>query len=102
LDNVQCVGTETRLIDCPANGLGSHNCDHDEDAGVRCPVSSGCIQGLIRLQGGSTATEGRVEICNNMVWGTVCDNSWDSTDARVVCTQLRLPSSSEFTDGMFL
>ena len=36
LDNVQCVGTETRLIDCPANPLGSHNCDHTEDAGVRC------------------------------------------------------------------
>jgi len=37
LDNVNCVGTETRLIDCPANALGSHNCAHFEDAGVRCP-----------------------------------------------------------------
>ena len=36
LDNVQCVGTETRLIDCPANAIGSHNCVHSEDAGVRC------------------------------------------------------------------
>ena len=36
LDNVQCRGTETRLIDCPANALGSHNCGHIEDAGVRC------------------------------------------------------------------
>ncbi len=36
LDNVQCRGTETRLIDCPANPLGSHNCVHSEDAGVRC------------------------------------------------------------------
>ena len=36
LDNVQCRGTETRLIDCPANALGSHNCVHAEDAGVRC------------------------------------------------------------------
>ncbi len=38
LDNVQCRGTETRLIDCPANALGSHNCAHVEDAGVRCPT----------------------------------------------------------------
>ena len=36
LDNVQCVGTESRLIDCPANAIGSHNCQHSEDAGVRC------------------------------------------------------------------
>ncbi len=37
LDNVQCRGTETRLIDCPRNALGSHNCVHAEDAGVNCP-----------------------------------------------------------------
>ena len=36
LDNVQCRGTETRLIDCPASPLGSHNCRHTDDAGVRC------------------------------------------------------------------
>ena len=36
LDNVACTGSETRLIDCPANPLGSHNCAHSEDAGVRC------------------------------------------------------------------
>ena len=36
LDNVQCIGTETRLIDCPANALGNHNCVHAEDAGVVC------------------------------------------------------------------
>ena len=36
LDNVACRGTETRLIDCPSNGIGVHNCAHFEDAGVRC------------------------------------------------------------------
>ena len=36
LDNVNCRGSETRLIDCPANPLGIHNCVHSEDAGVRC------------------------------------------------------------------
>ena len=36
LDNVQCRGTEARLIDCPRNALGSHNCGHDDDAGVWC------------------------------------------------------------------
>ena len=38
LDNVQCTGRENRLIDCRANPLGTHNCNHGEDAGVRCPA----------------------------------------------------------------
>ena len=36
LDNVNCVGTEARLANCRANPIGSHNCGHHEDAGVRC------------------------------------------------------------------
>ena len=36
LDNVSCRGNETRLIDCPSNPVGIHNCAHSEDAGVRC------------------------------------------------------------------
>ena len=36
LDNLQCTGRESRLIDCPHHGLGNHDCSHSEDAGVRC------------------------------------------------------------------
>ena len=36
LDNVHCTGRESRLIDCPHNGVSTHNCVHSEDAGVRC------------------------------------------------------------------
>lgn len=39
LDNVQCNGTETRLIDCPANPLTIHNCAHSEDASVSCDLT---------------------------------------------------------------
>ena len=85
LDNVNCVGNETRLIDCPANPLGSHDCGHFEDAGVRCTANTTCTQGAIRLQRGAF---GPLEICNNNVWGTVCSDLWDTVDAQVACRQL--------------
>ena len=56
---------------------------------------SNCTDGDVRLIGGRVDYEGRVEICNNNAWGTVCLGAsrstiytWDTTDARVVCRQL--------------
>ena len=46
--------------------------------------------GEIRLQGGTEELEGRVEICLENEWTTVCDQMWDDTDASVVCRQLKL------------
>lgn len=38
LDDVMCSGSESRLIECPANPVGVHNCRHIEDAGVQCEL----------------------------------------------------------------
>lgn len=50
---------------------------------------SGCTTGDLRLAGsGFYSNQGRVELCNNNLWGTVCDDFWSTADALVVCRQL--------------
>ncbi|ORU90494.1 MAG: hypothetical protein A6F71_05880 [Cycloclasticus sp. symbiont of Poecilosclerida sp. M] len=45
----------------------------------------------MRLVGGSNPLEGRVEVCINRAWGTICDNGFSSEDATVICNQLNIP-----------
>ncbi|NWR31940.1 NETR protein, partial [Tachuris rubrigastra] len=108
LDEVQCSGNELSLDQCKKSDWGQQNCDHIEDAGVSCDpftgtdlqlcqsdvvghtsiLGAGSAEGTVRLAGGRSPSEGRVEVYYNGDWGTVCDDGWTDVGAQVVCRQL--------------
>ena len=51
-----------------------------------------CRQGEIRLVNGTNNREGRVEVCIDGRWGTVCRRGWEQEDTNFVCTELGFPS----------
>lgn len=61
-------------------------------------TESNCTEGDVRLIGGDSEYEGRVEVCVNKAWGTVCAYSaWSYNDAKVVCNQI-----GALTLGMYI
>ena len=60
-------------------------------------VYADCTDGDIRLMDGTNELNGRVEICINNVWGTVCDSGFDSREAQVICKQLNYSSEGVYT-----
>ena len=116
--DLNCTGVENSIWNCSYNGLFSYNCPSRHDASLKCQGSSiytmsiiyllgtvdinttmaNCEDGDVRLVGGSTQYEGRVEVCINQAWGTVCSSKfsswgskyyyWETPDSNVVCRQL--------------
>lgn len=134
MDNLYCTGNEGRLEECQFDGWGIHDCTSGESAGVVClagdsttkppikpntalevvgdaPKAKTKIRLLtdsditIRLAGGRTELEGRVEVkIADHGWGLLCGDGWGMLESMVVCRQLGLgyaqsPVQSSFFGG---
>ena len=76
-------------------------------AGLDSTVQASCKDGDVRLLDGYNPLEGRVEVCYNKAWGTICDTRFSTSDATVVCRQLgyrfngtQVLPVSEFSQGI--
>ena len=70
-------------------------CTHNQTSSSVNATGEICSYGDVRLVGGSDKYEGRVEVCINDQWGTVCSDQWSSNDGVVVCNQLGFQTSGE-------
>ncbi|XP_022624421.1 deleted in malignant brain tumors 1 protein-like [Seriola dumerili] len=81
LDDVQCTGLETSLLNCPHKPFGENNCGHGEDAGVVCSEH-------VRVVNGSNRCNGRVEVYFDGHWKRACNSDWGKEEADVVCREI--------------
>eukprot|EP00731_Ephydatia_muelleri_P017284 Em0010g382a len=91
---LNCTDKSTKLSDCTSSVgfMQSPDCNSGV-AWVNCFSNSNlqpapCQDGSVRLRNGYLDSEGRVEICVNRAWGTVCGFGFGQADASVVCRQL--------------
>ncbi|KAL5468939.1 hypothetical protein EMCRGX_G030099 [Ephydatia muelleri] len=94
-----CDYNGNQLLDCYSSGsihstLGYYTCTGCSDLVVNCtkPIpeycSGTCTNGSIRLVGGPSPNEGRLEVCFEGCWGTVCDTHFEVSNAFVAYHQL--------------
>ncbi|MGH0145411.1 UNVERIFIED_CONTAM: hypothetical protein FKN15_040341 [Acipenser sinensis] len=96
MNEVQCSGQEKSIWNCPYKNVTSEDCQHDEDASVKCNTPYMGYKNSIRLSGGRNRYEGRMEVMTGVdgngteQWGLICGEGWGTKEAMVVCRQLGL------------
>eukprot|EP00731_Ephydatia_muelleri_P031717 Em0023g224a len=92
LSSVNCSGSENSLLQCNYSKDLTGCLRSIDAAGVICQATTtaagNCSDGSLRLQGGTSALNGRVKLCLNNAWGTICDRGFGTDDAAVICQQL--------------
>ena len=63
---------------------------------------SQCTEGQVRLVGSRIPSQGGVQVCIGLKWGTVCRDHWDNKDAAVVCYQLGYGRDGEYINNCCL
>ena len=96
LQSVNCVGDEDTLFNCTYTKVSLQLSLRDYPiAAVLCQGGANqsnnlnkCISGEVRLANSSNNIEGRVEICTEGMWVSVCDRYWGIAETRAFCKQL--------------
>ena len=93
LQSVNCVGDEDTLFNCAYREVSLQQSlrGYISIAAVLCQRSTNsnrCISGEVRLANSSNNVEGRVEICTEGMWVSVCDGNWGRFETHLFCKQL--------------
>jgi len=83
MNSVHCSGTEENIAECEYRGWQiSSQCSYGS-------VAISCLRdGAVALFGGGSPRRGRLEVYHNGIWGTVCDDGFTDSAAKVVCYSL--------------
>ena len=112
MERIICLGTESALLDCSTEvPIGYANCGYDQMLSMNCQCEwnsiivvnfyklktsyfsaiggTNCTYGDVRLADYRySRSEGRVEVCYNGEWGSVCSHGWSGVESTAVCKQL--------------
>ena len=103
-----CTGIERSIFDCRFDKLipvaFNGYCHDGRTLGIKCEgkgiivgkctnltqihFTESCSDGRARVRGSFSEMVGRIEVCIQETWRTICSDQWKEEDARVLCHQL--------------